>query len=264
MSPDSPIDRLDVVTFKWGSLYCADDVNRLHGMVARWLPVPLTFHCVTDDAEGLDARIRAHALRDVADAPWDLGTSRKLAAFQPDFLGLRGRPLAIIDIDMVVVGSLDFLLDRPESDFLASRGRNQFAATRAHSALYRIRVGSNPHVWDDLLADRDRAVASCQHHRGRPGHVSEQRWLDRTVPQMDFFPDGYVVYFRQDCGARGRWLFGPVGRRVGLSSARWGRAHLPEGARVVSFAGQAQPRLVRDGSYGTWRRAPFVREYWYA
>ncbi len=256
------LQHLDVVTFKWGSLYSADAVNRLRGMVERRLPVPVRFHCVTDDATGLDSRIVVHALDDVAAAPWDLGTSRKLSVFQRDFLGLEGRHLAVMDIDLVVVGSLDFLLDRPDSDFVAVRGRNQYAGTRAHAALYRIRVGSRPAVWDDLLADPAGAIGSCQHHRGSPGHVSEQRWLDRTVTDMDFFPDGYVVYFRQDCGARGRPVLGPLGRRLGLSTARWGIARVPAGARVVSFAGQAQPWLVRDGSYGTWRHAPFVREHW--
>lgn len=263
MTP-ATLDHLDIVTFKWGTLYSADDVNRLRGMVERHLPVSPTFHCVTDDPTGLDPRVVVHDLDEVAAAPWDLGTSRKLSVFQSDFLGLHGRHLAVIDIDMVVVGSLDFLLDRPDADFIAGRGRNQHAGTRAHAALYRIRVGARPQVWAELLADPNDAIASCQHHRGRPGHVSEQRWMDRTITEMAFFPDGYVVYFRQDCGARGRPVLGSVGRRMGLTTARWGTAFVPDGARVVSFAGQAQPRLVQDRSYGIWRRAPFVREHWRA
>lgn len=254
---------IDVVCFKWGTMYAAEHVNRLRGMVVRHMPAEVTFHCVTDDAAGIGSDIRIHPLSALPSPGWDAGHGNKLVAFSRDFLGLEGRPVLVLDLDLVVVGSLDFVLDQPEAPFVIAPGHGQYNGTRGHSAVYRLLVGSRCPVWDDLVADPAEAVAACQHQSGVAGHLSEQMWLDRSLPDMAFFPAGRVSYYRQDCGAQGRVLFGGLGRRWDLTTARWGVATPPPGTRVVSFAGRVQPWQVADGRHGVWRRAPFVQQHWH-
>lgn len=242
---------LHIHTFKWGDLYTADDVNRLRAMFARHLSIPHVFHCSTDAPAGLRTDILIHALPSISFCDWEIGNGRKLAVFGSDFLQLEGALVVQTDIDLVLVGNVDFLADRPEEDFLIARGRNQAHDTRGHAAVLRHRIGTMAHVWERLVADPARAVATAQHHRSPPGHISEQRWLDGAVVDMRFFDDGRIVYFRQDCGAH-----------AGHDHPE-GIAVVPQDARIVSFAGKIKPQHVMHGSCGHWRHAPFVAEHWH-
>lgn len=242
---------LHVHAFKWGDMYSADDVNRLCAMFARHLSLPHVFHCSTDAPAGLRSDIVVHPLPSYDFCSWDIGNGRKTAVFGRNFIGLEGELLVQTDIDMVLVGNVDFLADRPDEDFLIGRGRNQAHATRGHAAIVRLRIGTMPHVWERLVADPAHAVAVAQHHRSPPGHISEQRWLDGAIPDMRFFEDGRIVYFRQDCNAHAD------------HDSPTGIAAPPDGARIVSFAGKMKPQHVMDGSSGNWRHAPFVRDHWH-
>ena len=243
---------LDIVCLKRGDLYRADDVNRLRGMFRRQLTVPHRLHCLTDDPAGLHGDIAVHPLPAYDFCDWDIGNGRKEIVFSDDFLGLNGRHLLSVDVDLVLVGNVDFLLDRPEEDFLIARGRNQAGNTRGHAAILRHRVGTMTHLWDDLVRDPAAAAATCQHHRGLPGQISDQHWLDHNIADMRFFEDGRIVYFRQDCNA-----YADHANPEGIAAP-------PEGARIVSFAGKMKPQHVMHGSYQNCRHAPFVAEYWRA
>ncbi len=245
-----PDTTVHINCFKWGALYSADDVNRLRGIFARQLTIPHVFHCVTNEIENLRSDIVTHPLPDFSFTGRDCGNGRKLAIFMPDFLGLQGKLMVQIDIDMVLIGNVDFLFDRPEDDFMIARGRNQASNTRGHSAVQRLRVGALPHLWGDFLADPDGVVYRCQHHRGAPGHVSDQRYLDWKLEEMPIFEEGSVVYFRQDYSAFASDVL-PDGEAVP-----------PEGARIVSFAGRIEPQMVMNGPYDTCRHAPFVARHW--
>lgn len=237
---------LDVVCFKWGERYPSTYANRLRGMLLRHLDADLTFHCVTDDPAGLHPDFMAHDIAQFQIEGWDMGHGLKLSAFSRDFLGLAGRHILIMDLDMVVLDDMSYVLDRPDEDFIITPGHNQYAGTRGHSALYRIRVGSRPDVWEELIADPAATVSVYQHHNGGPGQLSEQRWLERCFEQMEFFPEGMLAYYRQDCDA-----LGPGKTAV-----------VPAGARVVSFAGRVDPVHVQHSDYGDWRHAPWVAEHW--
>lgn len=159
--------------FKWGNPYSADDVNRLRAMFARHLTIPHTFHCLTDNPDGLRPDITVHPMPDYGFAPRDCGLGRKLAVYMPNFLGLQGKLLVQIDVDVVLTGNVDFLFDRPDEDFMIARGRNQAYNMCGHGAAMRLRVDTLPQLWTDFVADPESVVARCQHHRGAPGHVSQ-------------------------------------------------------------------------------------------
>ena len=101
-----------ILTMKWGTLYGAEDVNRLHAQVRRHLARPHRFVCFTDDPAGLDPGVEAMPLPELGlpegstDTRW-----RKLALFNPD-LGLEGTAL-FLDLDLVIVGPLDPFFEVP-------------------------------------------------------------------------------------------------------------------------------------------------------
>lgn len=245
------LSRLDVVCYRWGERYPAREVNILAAMVRRHLSVRHEFHCVTDDPAGLDPRIVAHPLPDEGVE----GIWRKLGTFRRDFLGLAGGYVVSFDIDVVVVGSLDFLAERPDVDLWVARNwaRGPRAA-KGSGSVYRLKVGSLAHVWEDFIADPHAAVGA---HHGKTRLIGEQNWLQHKLGRFTFLPEGKVVSFKRHCGARGH-------RVLGVDTARFGVARPPAGASVVSFHGDPLPRDVIDARCGRWRRAPFVGEHWHA
>jgi hypothetical protein len=148
---------LTVVCFKWFDpqgryndrlIYSADHVNRLKRMVDRNLALPHDFACITDDATGLDPQIRAIALE--SDLVLKFGHRfPKLTIFRPDAADWLGRRILMLDLDTIIVGKMDALLDRPD-DFVAwqeptwgrKAGRGKY-----NSSMVLLTAGSHPEVW---------------------------------------------------------------------------------------------------------------------
>lgn len=252
------IAHLHVVCYRWGTRYGPEYVNRLQSMINRYLPVPHTFHCITDSQDGLRKDIVTHPLPDFQIT----GIWRKLMTFQKGFLGLEdGEYVASFDLDVVVVDSLAFILDKPEEPLYIGRNWSRHCEKApASGTLYRLRVGALAHVWERFIADPEAAVNG---YHGKNRDIGEQNWLGANVERFVFFPEGKVVSFKRHCGAKGHSLCGSFGERLGLTTAAFGIAKPPAGAAVVSFHGDPLPPDVMHGRYGRWRRAPFVAEHWH-
>lgn len=221
-------------------------------MLKRHLTVPHQLHCITDDSRGLDASIHSHPLPEFGFE----GIWRKLMTFQDNFLGLNGEYVLSIDLDVVVVDSLDFVAERPEEDFIIAKNWSRSGA-RGSGSLYRLEIGSHPHIWDDFIRDPEAAIDA---HHGKNRLIGEQRWLDVHFPEFVFFPDGKVVSYKRHCRSKGRTIrFAGIGL---INTGRFGAARVPPGAAMVSFHGDPSPAQVRDTNWGRWRHAPFVSENW--
>ena len=249
------VDFLHIVMFKWGTRYPSEEVNIMRAMVDRHLSVPHKVHCVTDDPAGLDEGIVVHPLVDLG-VP---GNLRKLQSFSEDFLGLKGEYVVCCDIDMVIVGSLDFLADDPEKDFVIVQNWKRGKFSNANSTLYRIKVGTRTHLWEGILDD----LASDDPKAYSRKKSSDQAWIGRNATSPDYFPEGKVVSYKFHCNARAWKLFGTKGAKLGLTTAHFGKARAPEGASVVSFHGEPSPRDVKNGRWGHWRQAQFVLDHWH-
>lgn len=94
--------------------YAAGNIALLAGMVARNMAQPHRFVCITDNPEALAGR------PDIETAPLDRRThiigkrTAKLMLFRRDIAGLLGERFLYIDLDSVIVGALDPLVERPE------------------------------------------------------------------------------------------------------------------------------------------------------
>lgn len=253
---------LNIVCYKWGNRYSAEDVNILRASVARHLTVPHRFFCITDDARGLASDIEVRPL------PLDamIGNGPKISTFSYGFLGLGEDDYVVsLDVDIVVVDSLDFLAEAPEKSFVIAKHRSRRSISRGHGAVYRVKVGSHRKIWDEFIADPHRWAARYPGMKSG-NKFSEQRWLEHQFAgrEMDFFEKNKVLIFREDCSARaGTAFLGFKLGQQGLTSAFLGEARLPNiGEAIVSFSGATKPKDVMNRHHGHLRRAPFVAEHW--
>jgi hypothetical protein len=252
---------LHIVCYKWGTAYPAEEVNILRAMVRRNLNVPHRFYCVTDNGLGLDKDI----VRVPLPAPGLPGNSPKLWTFANGFLGLDSDAFVVsLDIDLVIVDSIDFLAERPDESFIIAKHTSPKAKARGHGAVYRVRVGSHSGVWTEFIA---RPQAWAERHRGENGNAfSEQAWLERMFDgrEIAHFPLEKIILYRRDCNSLAlSHLLGRKAGEWGLTTAWFADASLPRrGEAIISFAGKINPRDVRERHRGHMRRAPFVSEHW--
>lgn len=245
------IAHLNILCYRWGTRYGVEYVNKLKNMVGRHLSVPHTFHCVTDSAAGLDPGIVAHELKDFGVA----GNWNKLQTFRENFLDLQDQYIVCMDLDLVIVGSLDFLAQDPGHTFMIGRNWAK-GEIRGNSSVYRLLVGSHTKTWDDFIADPEPVIDEF-HGKTRLG--GDQRWMNHSIGNYNYFPDGKIVSFKRHCKAKVRGAGIPL---IGSVLCRIGSAQLPAGASVIAFTGDPLPPDVCDSPHGRWRRAPFVNEHW--
>lgn len=257
------LEFLNVVCYKWGTRYTAEDVNILRASVARHLSVPHRFFCITDDGTGLSPDIEVRPLPSEA----MIGNGPKISTFSDGFLGLGPDSYVVsLDVDIVIVDSLDFLAEAPEKTFVIARHRSKRSISRGHGAVYRVKVGSHRKIWDEFIAD-PQGWSERFPGLNSGNKFSEQRWLEYQFAdrEMDFFEDNKILIFRKDCSARaGTSFLGWTLGQWGMTSAFLGEAKLPGiGESIVSFSGGTKPKDVMHKHHGHLRRAPFVAEYWH-
>jgi len=233
---------LSVVCFKWRQPgyaveYTAAHVEALRRMVARFYPAPHRFICVTDDPAGLGPGVEVVPLWSLhGDLPNPAGSSRpscyrRLWLFSREAEAVFGPRFFALDLDVVAVGDLRPLWDRPE-DFVGWRDPN-FEGAYCGS-MFLLRAGARAKVWESFDPLAGPAAARRAGFSG-----SDQAWLSLVLGRGEASwgpPDG-VVSFKQDI-LRGR------------------RGLLPSD-RLVVFHGNPKP-----WSEQARRMAPWVREAW--
>ena len=240
---------VNIICMKWGTLYGAEDVNRLFRQVSRHLTRPHRFVCFTDDATGIDAGVDCLPLPELGLPPGSGDTRwRKLALFRADLGGLSGDAL-FLDLDLVVVGPLDDFFDLPgevmvlrDDDLFRPKPlrrlnaeRDRFLHMVGNTSVFRFRIGAHADVLASYLANPAASAAGYEHEQQLVSDV-----LDRQG-KLSYWPRGWCVSFKNDC--------------VGRYARSWlGNPRLPEGARIVVFAGNPKMEDVFAGRGGRWYR----------
>ena len=219
-----------VVCVKWGDRYGPEFVNRLWAMVDRHTSRPVRFLCLTDDRTGVRAEVECH---DLPPLPCEHpkatpGKWRKLVLWSRELAGVEG-PLLFIDLDSVIVGSLDeyFTHGDPHRVFLARNWLRPFSRL-GQTSVFRLFVGENPQVLDDFCSDP-------QGTADRYGF--EQHYVTNTVRGgVEFWPWRWTRHFRLHCLPPFplQYLFAP---------------RLPRGAKIVTFPGGPDPGFVAEGRW---------------
>jgi hypothetical protein len=220
----------NVVCIKWGTAFGPDYVNRLYSGVRRHLARDLRFLCMTECAEGLHPGIEHLALPDepfraameTALAKADRkGAMRKVSLFRPGLIAGLDGPVLGFDLDVVITGPLDDLVDfapgkvAMRADWVeARRGR-----PTGHGSVFRYDPALHPWLYETMAAD---ATGTVERARG-----SEQRMTSTLAQERGafaYFPNAWIASFKHDCYPAFplNWLAQP---------------RLPAEAQVVCFHG---------------------------
>jgi hypothetical protein len=252
---------VNVICMKWGTLYGPDYVNNLRHGVARHLKRPHRFVCFTDDVEGLDAEVEVFPIPELGlpnghqDRRW-----RKLGVFGRELADLQGTTL-FLDLDLVIVDDIDCFFEHP-GDFLIIRdddlfrakplrrinpARDRFLHSVGNSSVFRYEIGAHSYILDAYLADPAAATARYE--------ISQQFQSAQLAQHghLHYWPREWCVSFKNAC----------VPRNV-MSYLR--DPSLPEGAKMVIFAGNPKMGDVLEGRGGKWYRrignTDWLRKAW--
>jgi hypothetical protein len=242
---------VNVLCIKWGTKYGPDYVNRLHSMVSRHLKRPFRFVCLTDDRQGIDPAIEAHDIPQVGfkdfdeRKPWTFGHGwLKLTSFHAPLYDLSG-PTLFIDLDVVIVGSLDAFFDEP-GEFIVIREWDKTDGT-GNTSVYRFHIGAHTDALRHLADNPQKAMATVR---------NEQEYITGFVARqgkLSYWPDAWCRSFKRHCVQRGikSWFVPP---------------QIPEGAKIIAFHGKPNPPDAIAGISGKWYRrvlpTAWVAEHW--
>lgn len=132
----------------------------------------------------------------------------------------------LVDIDMVITGNIDHLLDH-KTDFVGWRPRQSWGhGPRLGGGMYLMKTGSHTEVYEDFKGHESIAEAREAGFRG-----SDQAWISHKIyGQVDLWPHSAGIYSVRDLKLR-----------------------LPADARLVQFNGRVKP----------WQSPlPWVRKHW--
>ena len=192
-----------VACIKWGAKFSHEHVNRLYAGVARNLPPPFRFICVTDDPSGIRPEVEVIPLED---EPFSdtvrtlLSTSKrkgafgKVSLFKPSLFPSGGRVLGF-DLDVVITGPLKDLFEvHPgkvcmRHDWLAKRrGRPD-----GHGSVFRF----DPHLHCFLYEE----FAASPGDWMRKSKFSEQKYTSMVAQgrgAFAYFPPHWIASFKRD------------------------------------------------------------------
>jgi hypothetical protein len=238
-----------ILCMKWGTMYGPQHVNALKRGVARHLSYPHRFICLTDDPKGLDEGIEVFPIPQLqlpegnADRRWT-----KLGILARDVYGLEGSAL-FLDLDLIVVAGLEPFFDypgnvvmirdmdlfRPKPLRALNPKRKQFLDLVGNSSVFRMEMGAHSDVLDAFVRDPVQAQEQFK--------ISQQFMSHQLMQKsaLSYWPSTWCVSFKNHCVPRHfkSYFKNPV---------------IPEGARIVVFAGSPKMDEVLSGGGHKWYR----------
>ena len=240
------MNSVNVICMKWGDKFPAEYVNRLYGMVARNLNLPFKFICFTENSNGIRDEVEIQGLPEL-DLPIDSPERgwRKLTVFKKGFGGLGGVTL-FLDLDIVIVGSLDEFFTQP-GEFLIAHDKKNSNKIEGNSSIFRFEIGKYSEILEYFEQNVELVKYEVRH---------EQAYLSREIHRLGklkYWPDEWVPSFKYRCCPT--WI------------KSWFEApSIPKGAKVILFHGLPNPPEAITGHSGKWYRhiqpSPWIKELW--
>lgn len=147
------------------------------------------------------------------------GWWNKLLIFNPvvqDTAFRRYERILLLDLDKVIVGNCDFLLDVPDVELVMIK--DFFYPENYGGALINLKNGCGHEVWQGFMDDMEGVVGA---------HFGEQVWIEKCMKGAIFYQDlhpGALASFK----------------------AHQCREGYPEGTGIVCFHGRPMPHEVED------------------
>jgi hypothetical protein len=201
--------------------YGRKHVAALKSMVARHLSLPHEFVCVTNVPGAVDGICRAVPLDMTTFVP---GTRyAKLMLFRRDIGERLGERVLYLDLDTVIVDSIDPIVDRPEP-LVLWRNPNHVYPRRAryNTSIMLITAGCRPELYESFDPNRH----PDEMRKFTTG--TDQAWISHNVGADE-------AYWDASHGIRGAGRPGDIVRGVGET--------LPPGTRIVFTPGPREPSM---------------------
>lgn len=241
---------LNFVCLKWGTKYSADYVNKLYAMVARHYTQNFQFYCITDDDTGINPSIKTRPLLDESLTGW----WHKLSLFKEKVHDIKGEIL-FLDLDIIIVNNINWLAEY-SGDFCIIKDWGKWGTY--NSSVFRFSMGKYTYVWDKFVKNQKMCLTIPARITGIYG---DQDWLTLQIKQATLWPQDKIVSFKKSCHAKGKSLF-LFGKKLGLTTALYQKAILPEQASIIIFHGKPDPEDVQNHYYKYWKHAPWIEEHW--
>jgi len=235
---------ISIVTFKWKNPktgyklknpveYSAEHVNVLNNSIKRNTTLPFRFICVTDDPTDIDKDIEIIPL-------WnkciDLGGCyNRLFMFSKQMKTILGDRFLTIDLDSVIVGNIDHILNRKE-DFVINTFESKDNSWEQiyNGALMLMNAGSRNQVWEEF--DFQKSPAIMDEFKNQKKLIgSDQAWIQFELGTGEArFTNADGVY---------DWSF------LGKDK------QLPDNASIVFLHGKRDPQIEKNN-------VSWVKENW--
>ena len=237
---DSPIDCACVIH---GTAYDWIYVDKLYSMLSRNFSQPLRLHVWTEASRSVPEPYIKHSL---TDWPGIAGPRKswwyKLQMFDPDHF--QGR-LLYFDLDVVIMGNLDWMLELDTEYFWAIRDfRHHFRGAwwSVNSSIMIWDTGRLAYVWQDFCTHNIQAITRQ--------HAGDQDYLNRVIDDKvrRYLDSNKVRSWRWEIKDGGMDFKRRTYRRPDAGSI------VPPDTAVMVFHGQPKPHEIQDPVISTnWR-----------
>ena len=224
-----------VCCLKFGDKYGPEYVNNLYNMVQRNLTLDHEFVCFTENAEGLDPKIRVEPLDLISGVK---GWWYKPMFFNPD-ISLKGT-LLFLDLDMIIFRNMDRLFDYMPGQFCIIRDFNRSLIkdyNKFNSSIFRLETTYKQHknVYVEFMKD-PRAPISRYH--------GDQDWM-RVCIQKDYnyWPEEWIQSYKWEMRGRPKYNRKPRGERDFETN---GDPVIKDDTCIAVFHGDPNPHNCKD------------------
>lgn len=218
---------ISIVTFKWeekgdkilpsqkkGLTYTDKHVLVLKNMLERNLTVPFRFVCITDSPiEGVECMPLWDKFKNLG------GCYNRLYMFSEDMKKLLGERLLFIDLDVVITGNIDHIVNRKE-DFVINEYRTPHLNKQKYNgALVLMDAGCRSFIYDHF--DPENSPALIKRETTKRNCIgTDQAWISLILHKSTVFTEEDGVY-----------------------EVKKIKEALPKNACMVFFAGPRDPSL---------------------
>ena len=205
---------MTVVTYLWGHKYRPEHVQQLAASVKRWLTLSHRFVCVTNQ--------RVDGVETMPDPAPQYGRRcyRRLWLFSDQAKAL-GDVVLHLDLDVVICGPLDPLMDRAGDFTIYKAGSIASRGYSLNPSVFRVRTGTQTDIWTRFIKAPEKLSTDANDDGFWGSDQAVISHLRRDVPVDTYGDADGVVSFRR------------------IRSERL--TELPAGTRIVSFHGKRNP-----------------------
>jgi hypothetical protein len=236
---------LSVVTWKWGTLYSADYINRLRNSLDRHLHLPFQLFCVTDDPTDIDARVNVlpmfpETFPDMKSPSGHRSNFRRLKTFDASLRDVFGPRTLLLDIDVVITGDVTPIFSRTEPLICFNQSHDDPSRIKLNPSVVLFDTGILNHMWQEFSTNPQDVWG-----RVRQSSIGDANNSDQAVLGY-YAKDLHPLHFSSDDGII---AFYKVKNNDG--------GGLPPETRMVLFFGNDKP------SDPDWqRKCQWITEHW--